>query len=158
MHTGLKKPMETPNTPEFHLWISRTVGSITARVIQSPVSCPDSTSTWLNEAVKSRGGLLGTKLLPAADATEMKYSETKAHLLPFLGLKSMPDVVSSTGHLLLWVCGNHHLRALKKSSLNFSAWLSLIGSEVCKYRWQGTIQKQLMRLPFSHRLELQSFC
>lgn len=52
---------------------------------KSPVSGPDSTSTWLNEAVRSRGGLLGTKLLPAAATTEVKYSEPKAHLLPFLG-------------------------------------------------------------------------
>lgn len=88
---------------------------------QSPVSCPDGTSTWLKEAVKSRGGLLGTKLLPAAAATEVKYSEAKAHSLPLLGYQSTPTVVPSTGHLLLRLCGNHHLRTFKKSSLNFSA-------------------------------------
>lgn len=79
--------METPNTPEFQLWILRivtSVSSITAWVIKSPVSCPDSSSIWLKEAVKSRGGLLGTKLLPAVAATEVKYSEAKVYLFPSL--------------------------------------------------------------------------
>lgn len=140
----LKKPMETANIPKFQLWIPRIVTSIRAWVIKSPISCPD--LYMVKGGCEEQGWAYRHQVAACCCHHRSEIQWGQSTLVPLPWVPSTSTVVPNTGHLLLWFCGNHHLRTCKKSSLNFSAWLSFIRTDVSKFRRQGTIQKQLMKL------------